>query len=309
MSHHNIQGARVVTVPLSDSFRARNGMEPGTAEENRAAIAIDEARTRERVRARQTKPAAPPAPAAHEIATDPEIAQTIARTAEALERDRAAAAARQRAIEEATESAARAERAALMAEARAIAAGPPEENPQIRDAAEIRGFVASELALLGRTVTPAEGARHVFGLDYDDAEAPALEARREVARAREIGITMQNDTAITRVTAKRAAHSADRLQILALGAQFPEQWSLATRLAADVECTYAVALDRVRRAERRALVLATARTIDAVDAKIVAYDLAHAKDVGREARTLIDEASKRGERLSACEAVAALEAK
>jgi hypothetical protein len=165
------------------------------------------------------------------------------------------------------------------------------------------------LALLDRTVTPVEGARHVFGLDYDDAETPALEARREVARAREIGITMQNDTAITRVTAKREAHAADRTQILALGAQFPEQRSLATRLAADVECTYAVALDRVRGAERRALVLATARTIDAVDAKLAAYDLAHAKDVAREARASVDAAAARGERLSAAEAVAALEAK
>ena len=249
---------------------------------------------------------------------DPAIAAMVARVMDEIFRGTPAqsaaesAAAHRRELEEAAESAARAERAAIVDEAAALSSGPPAEDENTVVVDGMRRLIASDLELLGRVVTATDAAREVHGLAYDDADAVALEARREIARALELGLVMSNDTAVTRVTAKRAAHAADRVKILELCAAVPGCESLIVRLAADTEVDFTAALKRVQRAAHRELVVATATTLRATDAARAAADMAHAKDVARQARALIDAAAGRGELLSAAEAVAqvaALESK
>ena len=288
-----------VEVLIPNHIRAGNMMELLPAAENRVVMEAIAHRTR-------TRPTVAPSPRnAQRTAptTNPEVAKTAARVRTELQ-----GGARTPNAADSGAAGLVMSRVALAEELAAIAAGPPAENSGVRDAEDARRFAASDFELFGRTVTPAASVRHVFGLDYDDADAVALEAQREVARSRKNGIPMQNDTAVARVTAKRTAHARDRGQILGLREVYPEHESLIVRSAADTECTFATALERVNAAVRRAFALTSAAEDANARAVRLGADLASTQQTAVRASKYVSEQAKLGNRVSAAEAVAFLAA-
>lgn len=233
-------------------------------------------------------------------ALDPEarrsVLDSVARSLATAEADRATT--------EAAESIARAERAAIVEEAAAIADGPPTANPDIVVADNARRYGIFVFRMLGERLTAPQCVAHVTGRDYLDDAAFAFAARLRKATALEAGVPITDAAAVDAEMRARAAHEPHRLRILELVASHPSLEPLIVEIAANTETTFTMAYERVQRAARRELVVATATTLRATDAARAAADLTHAKDDAAKARQYIAEQARLGVTVSAAEAVA-----
>lgn len=303
--HSHRRDHMMLDLAFINELRTNHGMPPFAS----LTEASEHSRRLERERA-QRKATQPPTPSAAPSAPAALSTEGERLVREALERDRVATAEREAgaaALERERAAAAAAserDRVALEAAKAAVANGDKAEDPNALAAERATRRMTFEFRMTGERLTPYEAVALDAGLLYDDARAMARQNRLDIAIALEAGVELPLHLAVARNDAKRAAHAGDRKKILALVAAYPNEESLLTRLAADTEVTFEVALDSVRAAESRAFAVMSAHTDEVARSAADHAVMTSAKQDAARARAYIDEQAATGVIVSAAEAVA-----